>query len=54
MTDSPLYVIVHEREDGAVEVESFPNPDLVFTKRAATELGDTYRVAELRYTDEEG
>ena len=53
MTDSPLYVIVYQREDGSIEVDDYPNSDLLFMQRVAAERGDSFRVAELRYIDEE-
>ena len=68
MTDSPTYVIVHHREDDRGTVDRVhdihPDPNLGDVSRRASglqrtanvhhgRLNDTYRVAELRFVDEE-
>lgn len=66
MTDSPLYVIVHhraDRSDRTVVYDCHPDTSLADVTERAEDLqsrvvaygrpDDTYRVAELRYTDEE-
>lgn len=60
MTDKPRYLIVLVQTDGAVVVDDFPSSDLLHCQTRAKELNrryqaeyDTYRVAELRYVDEE-
>jgi hypothetical protein len=66
MTASPLYVIVHhraDRNDRTVVYDCHPDRSLAdVTERAASlqshvagygRPDDTYRVAELRFTDEE-
>ena len=67
MTDSPLYVIVHcraDRDGRTVVYDCHPDESLTDVRERAEDLqsrvsaygrpDDTYRVAELRYTDEEG
>jgi hypothetical protein len=68
MTASPMYVIVHHRvrphaaEDTVYDLD--PDDNLARIRERAADLrshvaaygrpDDTYRVAELRFTDEEG
>ena len=67
MPDCPLYVIVHRRDTGRTVEDQVrdlrPYTDLANARELATDLqgdvvrygrpNDTYRVAELRYVDEE-
>lgn len=67
MTDSPMYVIVHRRDNGRTVEDQVrdlrPYTDLTDAQQLAAALQsdverygrprDTYRVAELRYVDKE-
>jgi hypothetical protein len=67
MTDAPLYVIVHRRDNGRTVEDQVrdlrPYSDLADAQELAADLqsevagygrpNDTYRVAELRYVDTE-
>lgn len=67
MADSPLYVIVHRRDNGRTVEDQVrdlrPYTDLTGAQELAADLQsdverhgrprDTYRVAELRYVDKE-
>lgn len=61
MADTPQYMVVFTYDDERVIADDFPNSDLPFVQNQAKELqevsrkdlGGAYRVAELRYVDEE-